>query len=118
SQSVRPRLRHCARRLVQSRGNRLQQFGVVGRFLQESGCSSFQGTFLVGLRITRRQHDDRNGGQGSIFLQPLQHHKAISRGQSDVENDQVGAFFLSHHHGRETVGSIDGVVVVGPQAQI
>src|SRR5262249_19705064 len=52
------------------------------------------------------------------LLQTVEHDETIARGQSDIQNDQVRALLLCHGDGRETVGGVGGVEMVGAQAQI
>ena len=103
---------------AQGGANHVHEFIVVGGLLQKSACTGLQGAFPVVLRIARGQDDDRDRRQLSALLQAVQHNKAVSRRQADVENDQVGTLFLGHGDGREAVRGIRGIEVVGAQAQV
>src|SRR5208282_5063119 len=102
---------------LQAGANHSQQLLVVGRLLEKSDRARFEGTFFRRLGIAGRKNDHRNVLQRRILPQVFEHGKSVPRRQSEIENDQVWMFLLSHRNGGITVANINGVKVIGPQTQ-
>jgi hypothetical protein len=73
--------------------------------------------FFVAFGIAGGENDHRNRRKRWKLLQVFQHGKSVARRQPEIEDDQVGPFFLSHGDGGITVTNIHGVEVIGPQTQ-
>src|SRR5258705_7466700 len=88
----------CCPLLRKADPDHVEQFLIVHRLLKKCRCSCPQCTRLVALWIASGQHNHWNSRQGVAGLQALQHHKAVSGRQAQIENDHVRMLLLCRTH--------------------
>jgi hypothetical protein len=95
----------------------LQEFSIVGGLLKIGDSARRQGSFLVILRIAGAQYNNRYPGEMGMLAQAFEDNEAVSSGQAEIEDDEIGTLFLSSRNGGVAITGNGDAEIVGQQPQ-
>src|SRR2546428_11259397 len=86
-------------------------------FCRKAVAPAFQGPFTIELRIACGQDNYGNRRERGALLQTIEHNEAVPGGDTNIDDDEVGAPLFGHGGGGKTIRRIRCVGVVGAPAE-